>query len=1076
MVIERTGVPGPVLLRLAGPFAVHRAEAGDEAAGIGSRKARTLLKLLAVHRARQVPVDLVLDVLWGADPPRNPEANVASLVSRLRARFGPEIVTGGRDGYRLGRPPTVLVDLDVAAAELVRAGRHLAAGEPALAGKFAGRVLESLGAGEALPEDRDADWARPARTETAELLRRARHLAAETALAAADPETARDVALAALAADAGDEAACRMLMRAEAALAQPARALAAYQRLRAALAEEFGTDPAPETRRLHLSILREEEPAATAGPAPVPHLAGRADETGRLTTAWHEAAAGAAGLVLISGEAGIGKTRLAAEAVGLAHRTGGTVLSARCYAAESSLFLQPFVDALGQHAAGAAAGLVRSIAAPALAELVPQVGALLGDVPGPVVPPYLARGRVYEAVNAYLSGVAARQPTLLLLDDLHNAGLATVELVHYLARHARGRLLILATVRVDEGTPALRALAEVAGRVDLGPLSDDAVTSLAVDAGQGHLASRILHRTGGHALFVVETLRALAAGDEGIPESLQAAVLARVARAGGAVEELLRAAAVLDATMEPDLMAGLLSVPPGEAVRRCEQALTARLLVVAGRAYEFANDLIREVLYATTPPPTRVAYHRRAGELLGDRPERVAAHAQAAGDWEHAARAYLVAGEQAGRRFAAADAEALLTSALDAAERAAVPEVTGRAYLARGRVRDALTAYGAAMADFHAAVDTARAVGDRRLEMIGLRELGGDVPIALGLSIVECVDHLRRGLAIAESLADRAMEADLLGRLAVIASNRLRLSESLGYAQRAVRTARAGSDGRALAVALDGLKTSWAYLGEVDRLIPVLDELEPLLRKQDDLWRLPWAVFEGAFPAVAACRWDDALARIEAALEINRRSGYRAYEAWFIGNLGWVHRQRGEYDRAVAHGRRAYALTSDSIHPWWRVAACAQLAGALLDTGAHDEAVALLEEGCERGRGGGGEAYLVSCLGPLAAASGSRALLEQADALVAGIDAPPGSAWLFGADAYLSVARGWLRQGEPARARAVIAPLLAAASRVPWRPVQVPALLLDARAAEAAGEAPTRQLAEAGELARRFGLTHLLAN
>jgi hypothetical protein len=234
---------------------------------------------------------------------------------------------------------------------------------------------------------------------------------------------------------------------------------------------------------------------------------------------------------------------------------------------------------------------------------------------------------------------------------------------------------------------------------------------------------------------------------------------------------------------------------------------------------------------------------------------------------------------------------------------------------------------------------------------------------------------------------------------------------------------------------------------------------------------LQWALFEGAFPAIAAGRWGAALERIEAAREVNRRSGYGAYAGWFVGNLGWVHRLRGDHRRAIGYGRRAYALTSDTNHPWWRVAACAQLAGSLLAAGAGAEAVALLTEGCERSRGPGGEAYLVRCLGPLALATGSRALLTEADALVAAIETPPGSAWLFGADAYLSVGRGWLRQGEPARARTVIAPLLAAANRVPWRSVQVPALVLDADAAGAEG-APQR--AAATELAHRFGLTHLL--
>jgi hypothetical protein len=137
--------------------------------------------------------------------------------------------------------------------------------------------------------------------------------------------------------------------------------------------------------------------------------------------------------------------------------------------------------------------------------------------------------------------------------------------------------------------------------------------------------------------------------------------------------------------------------------------------------------------------------------------------------------------------------------------------------------------------------------------------------------------------------------------------------------------------------------------------------------------------------------------------------------------------------------------------------------------------VAVLEEGCAQGPGTGAEASLVRCLGPLAAATGDPALLARADAMVAGIDAPPGSAWLYGADAYVWVARAWLWRGEPARTRSVIAPLLAAANRVPWRPIQVPILLLDAEAVTALGGDASAPLAAAERLARQYGFTHLLS-
>jgi tetratricopeptide (TPR) repeat protein len=374
-------------------------------------------------------------------------------------------------------------------------------------------------------------------------------------------------------------------------------------------------------------------------------------------------------------------------------------------------------------------------------------------------------------------------------------------------------------------------------------------------------------------------------------------------------------------------------------------------------------------------------------------------HAAAAGDWSRAGRAWLLAGEQAGFRFAFADAEALLTNALDAADRAGEREVAARAYLARGRVRDALTAYPAALADLESAADLARATGDRRLEMVALRELAGDVPVSLGVPVTEGAAHLHDGLRIAEMLGDRAIESDMLGRLAIIASNRLHFTEALGYGNRAVRAARASGDECALASALDGLKTPYAYLGEIEQLVPILTELEPLLRRQGDLWRLQWTVYEGAFPALAAGRFDEALVRIADSLDINRRSGYAAYEGWFVGHLGRVHRLRGDLDQARAYGYRAVDLTRDSTHAWWRSTACTQLAGTLQALGETTPPIELLEEGRAHASREGAEAYLLNCLGPLADVTGDRSMLDAADALLQSIEAPEGCASFLGAEA-----------------------------------------------------------------------------
>src|SRR5690349_18114601 len=272
--------------------------------------------------------------------------------------------------------------------------------------------------------------------------------------------------------------------------------------------------------------------------------------------------------------------------------------------------------------------------------------------------------------------------------------------MHFLGREPAGtRLLMVATVRADNDAQVDVALAPVSRRVEVGPLDADAVAQLARAAGRDELAGRILERTRGHTLFVVEVLRALASGEEGVPESLRTAVQARVRRAGPQVETLLRAAAVLGATVDPLTVGVMLDLVPATALELCEAALGARLLAVRGRDYEFANDLIREVLYASTPEPTRLAYHRRAADLLTGQPESLARHAAAAGDWLRASRAWLRAGEEAMGRYAASDALALANQALQAAERVADAEVTARALVLRGRAHHATGADAAALAD-----------------------------------------------------------------------------------------------------------------------------------------------------------------------------------------------------------------------------------------------------------------------------------------------------------------------------------------------------------------------------------------
>ncbi|MHA6784458.1 ATP-binding protein [Pseudonocardia saturnea] len=1061
-------------IRLSGSFAV---EDGDGPVVVGGRKARRLLARLAAARGGPVAVDDLVADLWPGAPPRGPGDNVATLVSRLRARLGPDAVLGGRPAYRLG--PAVEVDVAQAVALAAEAGRRAAAGEPALALAASRRGLDLLGDGALLAGEPAADWVDVLRREVGTVLRALRHASADAALQVGDVTSAVATARAAADADALDDRAHHLLMAAHHAAGEPDRALAAYGRLRTAMADELGADPAPRTQELYLAVLRGDAPAARR-PAPAratrPAPAGRDAELARLVAAWTAAAAGTTGLVLITGEAGIGKTTLGEAVARVAAETGGLVLQARCYAAERSLLLQPVLDAVAPALRALPPAETRRLAgpgAPVLAGLLPELAGVLGEPDPARGSADLERRRTADAVRALLRAWAATRPVLLLLDDLHNAGAATVELLHYLAaRPGADRLLLLATVRSEEGAAALDTLDGVATRVAVGPLPADAVALLASRAGAPRLAEDILRRTRGHTLFVVETLRGLAAGETGVPESLQAAVLARMRRVGPEVEQVLRAGAVLGAAVAPDMVAALLDLPVPDVLGRLAEAAAARLLLPAAEQYEFANDLVHEVLYATTPAPARHAYHRRAADLLTDRPEVLAGHAAAIGDRPRAARAWLEAGSRAVGRYAAADGRVLLGRALDAAG-PGDPALAGRILLARGLALLAVGEFGLSVADLDAALAAARTAGDRRLEMDVLRHLAGDVTSALGLS--ERARRLQDAVHIAVELDDRAAQADLYGWQAVVATNRLRFSDAIALGERAVAAGRASGSEAALAGGLDGLKTAYAYLGDPARLGPVLAELEPLLRRRGDLRLLYWVVFESALPLVASADWDRAAERISAALEINRRSGLTSHTPWLVAHQGWVERLRGHHDHAVDLGRRAVELAAVAEHRWWRVTANAMLATTLLELGRVDGALALLRDVRAEAEQGGIEAYLLRCLAPLAEATGDADVLATADALLAAVDAPPGHAWLTGGDAYLSVARAWLARGEPARARSVLAPFRAAADRQRWVPWQAAAALVDGAALAALGDHAAAEAAHtrAAALARRHDMPHL---
>jgi len=195
-----------------------------------------------------------------------------------------------------------------------------------------------------------------------------------------------------------------------------------------------------------------------------------------------------------------------------------------------------------------------------------------------------------------------------------------------------------------------------------------------------------------------------------------------------------------------------------------------------------------------------------------------------------------------------------------------------------------------------------------------------------------------------------------------------------------------------------------------------------------------------------------------------------------VAHLGWLARLRGRDEEALEHGRQAVDMSQRYPHEWSQAGTRAMLGTTLLAVGDRQAAVQVLEAGLAAASHAGVPAYLLHCLAPLAAATGSQEVLDQATAALDAATFPKGGAWVLGEESYLSIARAWLSKGEPDRARAVLAPLLAIVADVPWLPAYAAALAVDGQALRLLGRGEQARAAfgAASDIATRHGLPHVL--
>ncbi|MFE6971492.1 ATP-binding protein [Isoptericola sp. NPDC057653] len=927
--------PVPLLrLHLLGAFRVTR-DGGPELPERWPRpSARTLVKLLAVSPERRLHREEAMDVCW---PDADGSAQVGSLRVALHAArhaLEPELAPRAASSYLVADgallrldPATVWIDADHAEAAAVDA---LASGGPtALADALA------LFTGELLPEDRYATWALPRRDRLAALHEQVRLALAAAHLAAGDVAQAVAAAEAVLADSPAEELAHRVLI--EAFLHQGLRRRAVYQyhACREALDAELGVRPGPETERLHRLALDASPsgtptgsalPALLRVPAAAP-LRGRDAELARLL------ADDGPPVRLLSGEAGVGKTRLVAEVARRAAADGAAVLWGGGHDAEGHTPYGAFAEALDGWLAEQSAGARARVGAehPELAAFLPS----LGRADGAGRSPEEERDRLFRGTAALLGDLAAARPVVVVLDDLHAADAGSFQLLGHLARRAARAgtpVRFLVTLRWEElpegdarrvGLTSLER-AGLATPEEVGRLDRAACLAVAADALGGGTAAdglgRVWELSLGNPLFAAELARGLGDPDrsagpsddgaDGVaPLGVRQLVDERLGRldpdARQVVEALSAAGGDAALTELLDVAASGLHPPltGPAAADAVERALAAslveeRVVVVDGRAepgLAFRHPLVRLTCYDRLSAVRRRRLHAAfAQTVLRRRPEDVDVLAShfARTDDPRAAEYLRRAAERAAALYANDSADRYyrdLVARLDVdAARARLDH--GQVLRRMGQFEQSVGVLRPALAELVRREDHDGTVlaASRLAEMLART---GD----LGPAVEVLERHPARSRTSPEQAAAHHLAwATLLSRLGRHADGVAAVDRALLIVDRVPESAREGLLARAYALRATNLGKS----GRVREAVQAADTGLPHAEAYGDPTLLGNLLSSQRENARRAGRLDESVAIGRRALDLVAQSGDPVSAAFERANLAELHLLLGEVDAA----------------------------------------------------------------------------------------------------------------------------------------------------------------------------------
>jgi len=694
-----------------------------------------------------------------------------------------------------------------------------------------------------------------------------------------------------------------------------------------------------------------DQPASTRGIPLAPSLAatepfqfvGRESELLQMEAVWQRARNGRPQLLLIAGEPGIGKTRLAVE-FGRRQADATTVLVG-CNDEENLVPYQPFVESLAWYVHHCpAADLREQLAAigggAELGPLIPELAARVSDLPAtPPVSPEGQRYRLFEAVSALLAIASRTRPVLLLFDDLHWADKATLLLLRHIMRSARAASLAVVATYRDSELGRTHPLGEM-----LVPLRrDPAVTRLTLrglDAGNvsalvdsivgagvhARLTQAVMDTTDGNPFFATEVLLhlketgAIARVGEGpgstiepatvgLSEGIKDVIGRRLSRLSAACNRALGVAAIIGREFDAALLEAVCDLPESDLLDALEEAIRAQLITesprISGR-FEFVHALIRETLYGELSSPRRVRLHRRVAETIersagtGTRPlSELAFHfsqAASAGTADRAIDYATRAGDHAARGLAHEEAVRLFDMALQSLEfgpaDARTAQVRVDLHTRRARSFDALGQWAAEVRELNAAIDH---LDPDRIEQRCELELALARASFLLLDIRPVEQYATEALQLAERLQRSDLAANAVAWLARCRQANGDLAATIDMD----RIAMARAPRTAAVAQMMGPLTLY-LAGQSKDAIPLATEAADAARSSGDTTFVMYALSHVGLNMTAAGRYADASKAFDEVRSFGRKYGALPMLARATAMAAGMHLLLFDFDGAEA--------------------------------------------------------------------------------------------------------------------------------------------------------------------------------